>query len=856
MADDKDTRSAYKQSNEFPSYYFPFYRDGQQEQSFIEYGSSSSHNLNVNGRSGLILESKHRRNGGRYYTALHATIPLMQPCQTSHLCKSYPEVEIKLNHRQDDFRSTLATQICNFAQDYPDIQFTIAGALQDEFKNDNLQMYSTIFKSSKQEQVNELSEALSDIPSEVLFDLLNESVNEQKNEKFYFDILQGNTLSYCSNWDPNTGVLFYPNGPTLETLNMSYVSFDKHDLNSNSCNSNQLWKPSLRSSSKAFDVSGTIRQVNAVSIWNRIFVGTRSRYSCCMFEVSRPSDEDNEKVTLNPVESIACQTTPSCIAVSPYIPAEAIIVMETGEAYLWRCNRSVEPIYIMPLAEKESHPWYQCIYGPNPRCGLLANSLVADFVDFRVRPSSQNQLFSVTSSHLNVQERISAIQRHPSNAHYYLLGTDQSLLLLDDRFVQHPALSWRHHLQDPVQFMDVTTDHTDTILMLSGSIHREVHCFRYSSGNEVHCAVPLAGAVSTQPPSSSGLPWKVSSYDHWPLLLPASSRPLPLDLKNRLIEPLVGSCIVPFSSTSNKGFVVIQMSACGDIFYQPFAGDTGSENAHRTLPEESIRRCEKWIGSVCQLIQKDPLSSDRNSEEVNSYNLFASMIDVKEPHLSCVLCRESSKLIHSAVSSDPADICPRCGVCVNTGGLLKLSLRNNKVLRRAQTEECDKMDGKPSKTQVFDTFQDPLSRSLIFNWNEDIPTPTDFGDTPDTEKDLESSRENQTDPATPQPEIPHSLDNDTVIPQGEASLDNQKEFLLPLPTGAAVSRTLSQPVTGLLHSPLGGTPNPRPDSSDRDIFLGQQSPLRDETDLGPVLLKKTPSTSKKAKRNITNTMGF
>ena len=98
-------------------------------------------------------------------------------------------------------------------------------------------------------------------------------------------------------------------------------------------------------------------------------------------------------------------------------------------------------------------------------------------------------------------ECVSSVQRHPSNTHHYFVSTDLSILLLDDRFVQHPVLKWRHHLRDPVQFTDVVCNALpgpdDFVLLISGSQHRETHCYQYSDKE------------GTLPPRSTSLPWKV-----------------------------------------------------------------------------------------------------------------------------------------------------------------------------------------------------------------------------------------------------------------------------------------------------------------------------------------------------------
>ena len=113
--------------------------------------------------------------------------------------------------------------------------------------------------------------------------------------------------------------------------------------------------------------------------------------------------------------------------------------------------------------------------------------------------------FSIPSDQVDSFECISAIQRHPQNGHHYVLSTDQSLMILDDRFLQHPVLKWRHHNEDPVQFINVVCNAipqcNDTIVMVSGSSHGQTHCFQYSD--------TAATITEPLPPKSTSSPWKV-----------------------------------------------------------------------------------------------------------------------------------------------------------------------------------------------------------------------------------------------------------------------------------------------------------------------------------------------------------
>ena len=74
-----------------------------------------------------------------------------------------------------------------------------------------------------------------------------------------------------------------------------------------------------------------------------------------------------------------------CIAVSPYIPGESVIVTETGGTYLWSCGHSMSKICPGNLCERRhDYPWYQCVFADNPRCIAMADTKGMDLIDFRV----------------------------------------------------------------------------------------------------------------------------------------------------------------------------------------------------------------------------------------------------------------------------------------------------------------------------------------------------------------------------------------------------------------------------------------------------------------------------------------
>ena len=86
------------------------------------------------------------------------------------------------------------------------------------------------------------------------------------------------------------------------------------------------------------------------------------------------------------LETVALTKQAMCLAVSPYIPGEAVVVTETGSVHSWRCGQ--ELVTVCSATEQFNancaSEWYQCVFAGNPQCIALANPKAVHLVDFRV----------------------------------------------------------------------------------------------------------------------------------------------------------------------------------------------------------------------------------------------------------------------------------------------------------------------------------------------------------------------------------------------------------------------------------------------------------------------------------------
>ena len=191
-------------------------------------------------------------------------------------------------------------------------------------------------------------------------------------------------------------------------------------------------------------------------------------------------------------------------------------------------------------------------------------------LDFRAGAMFKRFFFSIRSSQVDSCECITSIQRHPQNCRHHFLATDQSL---DDRYLQHPVLKWRHHIEDPVQFIDITCNAIpgcdDTVVLTSRSKHHQSHCFQYSGTKRNSKRVLTASIEQTYvPPTSTCLVWTVSSYSEWYFSGLSKDLSLSQAAASQLPQPLLGIRFMPHTFHPHRGFTVFQMSSVGDLFYQ------------------------------------------------------------------------------------------------------------------------------------------------------------------------------------------------------------------------------------------------------------------------------------------------
>ena len=325
--------------NPFQRYNFPFCGKENVSQSFVDYGSPSMLNIDMEDQGQKLLFHSNQSDDSQLYTELQRlsanqpSLPFLEPNQGSSSVPEEPLNDYQFLRRSCKDRVSVkkcGVHVENFSADRPDIMYSSIAELAHDDMNCHSWKTCDLFKSSsslpwKQKEtscrssctlcanfcqacknqsgnaarvVKHLSSALPDISPVLLYNLFQES-HVLEIPRFQYDTFLGNSLACNPLGTDHQGLLMYPSGSGLEVFNFSCISkcCESTDFENTECTSSPL-KPELWK--QQFVVQDRIRQIDFASYSPRnIIVGIRSQYHCSFFQGS-PSGSEGDKVSTPP----------------------------------------------------------------------------------------------------------------------------------------------------------------------------------------------------------------------------------------------------------------------------------------------------------------------------------------------------------------------------------------------------------------------------------------------------------------------------------------------------------------------------------------------------------------------------
>ncbi|XP_048401359.2 TATA box-binding protein-associated factor, RNA polymerase I, subunit C [Stegostoma tigrinum] len=394
-----------------------------------------------------------------------------------------------------------------------------------------------------------LRECIFDIPPNVLAENIHEEMKMQRNKLLFDQSATGGALVYCpfsKEARLEEGCLIYPGSESMSLLNFRKITLGFDDRKMPKLNTK--FKP------VKFKLNNRIHQIDSSTVEEEVFVGVRSDYHCGAWKLSQ--DVNPSILQVVQVDNIA-----TCIKVSPHVPGELVIASECGTAYLWILDKGLRKIRKETdnLYFNAQLSWRWCDFTAHPRVFMYADRTGLDLTDTRAGEGCDQTLFKIgATADCQKGERV-ILPKHLQdiNPYQYLITTQYSAYIVDERFPTVPVLKWAHMLKSPPMFAQVAcraAKKRANKIVLATQRTQEVLLLQYSGGTQLPC-------------KSLGPPLKLSSiYDmiqHLPVKLPRQHE----EVVERLHSPGAGLATL-YHCCGKKSMSVIQLTAVGDLFYQ------------------------------------------------------------------------------------------------------------------------------------------------------------------------------------------------------------------------------------------------------------------------------------------------
>lgn len=443
------------------------------------------------------------------------------------------------------------------------------------------------------------------------------------------------------------------------------------------------------------------------------YILTRHASSCQMYSLG----EDCNPEIVQKLKVKGAPLTSQCM--SPYIPGESLIATDNGSVYLWSLGNRKKKV----IRQKEQRfycrdQWRQAIFSSHPRQIILADCTAVELFDLRTEQTNGTDLFALPSKLLHPNERIRIIKQ--LTPFMYVIGTDYSLIVTDERFPGHPLLQWQHMLRYPPQYLSVLSDvgtQSQSLISIASQNPMEAYCHMLQGG--IHKTVQGLGS-----------PWKLARPDDitkWDEMCNSTDGIAVEHRYNR--DSLLGlQCV-----NLRNGFVAYQLDSHGDIYYQVF--QSSNQEGDKTfaagpgmnslqLDDVTKEKGKKWIQALNDTWNKSDGDEEKHVPVADIKEYFEEIILEKPSHVLCSLChnREDADVKsgdetkgdnsndNRGVNSD--DICFCCRQHLRIGKTIADGATNDRVCS-VSTQEL------VSLPLVSSLPSDILSQMITRLWNEE-----------------------------------------------------------------------------------------------------------------------------------------